>query len=150
MEIIRQQDCSYGVIPVKKEGDTILFLLIHHYVGHWGFPKGHKEKEENDEQSALRELEEEGCVSECNVVSDIWFEDRYIHLHNGIDCEKTVRYFLGIVLAESAQHDDPDRGIDERKWVTYDMAFEMLTYPRHKEIVQSVKEYIDNHPELLL
>lgn len=150
MEIIRQQDCSYGVIPVKKENDTILFLLIHHYAGHWGFPKGHKEKGENDEQSALRELEEEGCVSECNVVPDIWFEDRYIHLHNGIDCEKTVRYFLGIVVAESAPHDDPDGGVVERKWVTYDTAFEMLTYLRHKEIVQSVKEYIDSHPDIFI
>lgn len=146
---MRQREYSYGVIPIKKIGDDLLFLLICHKKGHWDFPKGRAEEGEHDPvKVALRELEEEGCVSECRLVSDVVFEDTYQTSYNGIQCDKTVRYFLGIVLAESVPHEDPDGDIVERKWVAYDEAVQTLTYPRKKEIVASVKDYIQNHPEL--
>ncbi len=34
-------------------------LLIKQTMGHWGFPKGHVEKNETEEQTALRETKEE-------------------------------------------------------------------------------------------
>lgn len=149
MKPTRPHIYSYGVVPIKKFEGDIHFLLVRHRAGHWNFPKGRREEgEANPVQTALRELEEEGCVSECRLLSDVWFEDTYQSSHNGIDHDKTVRFFLGIVFAESAPHDDPDGGIIERKWLTYDTALEMLTYPRNKEMLKRAKEYIEAHPEL--
>ncbi len=146
---MRQREYSYGVIPIKKIGDDILFLLVCHQKGHWDFPKGRPEEGEHDPvKIALRELEEEGCVSECRIVPDICFEDQYVCSYYGIEYDKTVRYFLGIALSEADPHEDPDKDIIERKWLSYDEALPTLTYPRKKEILAEVEEYIDNHPEL--
>ena len=56
---------SYGVIPVHNGK----FLLLKQNKGHWGFPKGHKEGNETDEECALRELKEESGIANC-VLSD--------------------------------------------------------------------------------
>lgn len=144
--MIRQREYSYGVIPIKKDGDDLFFLLVCHQRGHWDFPKGRPEEGEHDPvKIALRELEEEACVSECRLLSDVWFEDAYHVTYDDGEYDKTVRYFLGIVLAESTSHDDPDGDIVERKWVSYDEAIQLLTYPRKKEIAKSAKEYVDGH-----
>ena len=37
-------------------------LLVKHNVGHWGFPKGHMEKDEIEIQTAIREVKEETNV----------------------------------------------------------------------------------------
>ena len=34
-------------------------LLVKHNDGHWGFPKGHVEKDETELQTAIREVKEE-------------------------------------------------------------------------------------------
>ncbi len=146
---MRPKEYSYGVVPVKKSGDGILFLLVHQRAGHWSFPKGGGEEGENAEQSALRELEEEACVNHCELIPETVFEDRYVHMHHGVECDKEVRYFLGVVISESTLHDDPDGGVIERKWLSYKEAVQQLTFPRLKEIAKEAKEYIDNNPEIL-
>lgn len=144
--MIRQHEYSYGIIPIKKDGDDLFFLLVCHKRGHWDFPKGRPEEGEHDPvKIALRELEEEGCISECRPLPDVWYEDMYQTTYDGSEYDKTVRYYLGIVLAESAPHDDPDGDIVERKWFSYEEAVKTLTYPRKKEIAKSAKEYIDSH-----
>lgn len=144
--MMRQREYSYGVIPIKKIGDDLFFLLVCHRRGHWDFPKGRAEEGEHDPTKiALRELEEEGCVSECRLLSDVWYEDTYQTKYNGSEYDKTARYYLGIVLVESTPHDDPDRDIVERKWLSYAQTVQTLTYPRKKEIAKSAKEYIDSH-----
>jgi ADP-ribose pyrophosphatase YjhB (NUDIX family) len=144
MAMMHQREYSYGVIPVKKIGDDMSFLLVCHKRGHWDFPKGRPEEGEHDPvKIALRELEEEGCVSECKIMPDICFKDQYVCSYHGIEYNKTVKYFLGIVLAESTPHDDPDGDIVRRAWLSYEEAVQTLTYPRKKEILAEAKDYID-------
>jgi tRNA nucleotidyltransferase (CCA-adding enzyme) len=45
---------------ILYDSDAKKYLLVHGHKSHkWGFPKGHMEKGETEEQTALRELEEE-------------------------------------------------------------------------------------------
>ena len=46
----------------REEGDTLLFLLLHYKPGHWGFPKGHVEAGETDEQALVRGIREEAGI----------------------------------------------------------------------------------------
>ena len=51
---------SCGVVIYRKIGKEIEFLSVSAINdGHWGFPKGHVEKDENEQQTAIREVKEE-------------------------------------------------------------------------------------------
>ena len=50
---------SCGVIPYRKTEEGIQYLLLMQTNGYWSFPKGHMEAFESEEETALRELQEE-------------------------------------------------------------------------------------------
>lgn len=57
---------SFGVIPVFKQENNFTFCLIRHTEGHWGFPKGHQDIGESEQETATRELQEETGISTVN------------------------------------------------------------------------------------
>jgi bis(5'-nucleosidyl)-tetraphosphatase len=68
---------SFGVIPLFKTptGD-FLFCVVHHASGHWGFPKGHPNQGESERETALRELNEETGIANCDILSDDVFIEK--------------------------------------------------------------------------
>jgi len=54
---------SCGVIPFRKTGATLEFLLLLQTNHCWSFPKGHMEAGESEAQTALRELFEETALT---------------------------------------------------------------------------------------
>ena len=51
---------SCGAVVLRKNQGRLQVLLIKHINGgHWAFPKGHVERGETEEQTALREIKEE-------------------------------------------------------------------------------------------
>lgn len=90
---------SCGVIPVYQEANgEIRFLLVQGHGDYWGFPKGHKEKNETHRETAERELlEETGII--CNeYLGNTMFTERYrIPKKKGSDIIKKVLYFVGFV-----------------------------------------------------
>jgi 8-oxo-dGTP pyrophosphatase MutT (NUDIX family) len=56
---------SYGIIPVfKNEGSFHILLVKNSKGGHWGFPKGTPEKNEESIDTARRELFEETGIKD--------------------------------------------------------------------------------------
>lgn len=49
---------SCGAVVYRAHGDTIHYLLIQSTEGVWGFPKGHMEGSEAEEETALRQARE--------------------------------------------------------------------------------------------
>ncbi|MGC7179236.1 NUDIX domain-containing protein [Metamycoplasma hominis] len=41
-----KKEKSCGAIIFKEENDNLFVLLVEQTAGHWGFPKGHVEKNE--------------------------------------------------------------------------------------------------------
>ena len=94
---------SCGVIPVYREANgTIRFLLVQGHGNYWGFPKGHKEKNETHRQTAERELKEETGLVCKEYFGNTMFTERYrIPKKRGSDIIKKVLYFVGIVSDNS-------------------------------------------------
>ena len=90
---------SCGVIPVHKDPKgTLRFLLVQGYGDFWGFPKGHKKKNETHRETAERELLEETGISCDRYFGNTMFTERYrINKSKGTDIIKKVLYFVGMV-----------------------------------------------------
>ena len=55
-----KKEKSCGAIVYRQRDSWVEVLLIcHKNGGHWAFPKGHVEKQETEEETALREIREE-------------------------------------------------------------------------------------------
>ena len=54
---------SCGAIVFTRRDDGVRYVIIRSHKGVYGFPKGHKEPGETEEQTALREIREEVGLS---------------------------------------------------------------------------------------
>jgi len=109
---------------VTREGPDGLEVLVVHRPRYddWSFPKGKAERDETDEECALREVEEETglrCVLGLELPSTSYIDGR--------GRAKRVRYWLmeigGGALAY--RHE-----VDRAQWLNLDEARRLLTYRR--------------------
>lgn len=105
----------------------------------WSLPKGHIEKGETAEQTAVREVAEETgitgrVVGELGTI-DFWFvaEGRRIH--------KTVHHYL--LLAEGGELSDADVEVTEVAWVPLDELDGRLAYDDERRLVARVPELLE-------
>jgi bis(5'-nucleosidyl)-tetraphosphatase len=92
---------SAGAIIFHREAGGPVFLILHYEEGHWGASKGHVEKGESLEQTALREIREETGLTALKMMPGFKTENHYFYQKDGQLSSKTVTFFL----AESASRD---------------------------------------------
>ncbi|MCG2710763.1 MAG: NUDIX domain-containing protein [Candidatus Omnitrophica bacterium] len=101
------KEYSSGGVIFRKEAGTVLFLIIYSARNKlWGFPKGHIEPNETEQEAALREITEETGLQDLRVVDGFREEDVYEALNNrgqfkGQKIEKHSVYFLMETLKKS-------------------------------------------------
>ncbi len=134
-------DFSYGIIAIRKStSNNWLFLLVQHNEGHWGFPKGHKDKKESDEETALREFQEETGINEVVIFSYLFWEEEYDFEKNKKIFHKKVKYFLGKTDIEKVRIQTKE--LKNYKWTNYKEALKLLTYSQSRDILRQVKKII--------
>ena len=107
----------------------------------WTFPKGWvgDHTDETMEQTALREVKEEGGV-EAKIIESLG-EVKYFFRWQGENIFKTVEFFLmEYVSGDPADH---DHEVDEAKWVPLEQVEEILTYKEDKEIFAKAKKILE-------
>jgi len=62
------RETSAGAVIFRKENNKTYYLLLHYGAGHWGFPKGHIEGGEKEEDTARREVKEETGLENIRVL----------------------------------------------------------------------------------
>jgi bis(5'-nucleosidyl)-tetraphosphatase len=132
------KDYSYGIIPIYHAPKSeAMFLLVQHALGHWGFPKGHKEQDESPLDAALRELKEETGLLECSVQTEPVFTESYVidpafsRLSKPI--HKTNTYYIGRVPTMCQPSTDMPLEIISHTWFSYSEAEQRITYPQSKK-----------------
>ena len=139
-----KEDRAIGIIPVyQSEDGKTLFCIVREGDGHWGFPKGHQELGETDEQTARRELEEETGIKHVEVDPNQTFAEEYTFLRDGGKYHKIVKYVLGRVQStENATAESFKSEIPEVRWLSYEEAKEVLTFGEAKKMLDFAFEYI--------
>lgn len=121
---------------IFNDDDEVAIIARHSRSGHleWCLPKGHIEKGETPEQTAVREVHEEtgilGKVTGSIATIDYWFTGSEERVH------KLVHHY---VLHQTAGHltvsGDPDHEAEDAAWVPFDKLTSILSYPNERRIV---------------
>ena len=84
---------SCGAVVFTRDRGSVQYLIIQSLSGAFGFPKGHMEPGEREEETALREIAEETGLS-VTLLEGFRAEDRYTFSLDGKPISKHVTYFL--------------------------------------------------------
>lgn len=134
------KDESFGIIPILRQADTYLFLLIQHHAGHWGFPKGHAIAGESPLQAACRELVEETGISDYTLLEGVEFAERYTVTKKDKTFDKTVTYFPAFVKSQMVKCQVEE--IQNYTWADGETALALITYEPSKQILRDVERYL--------
>lgn len=136
-----RQERSYGVVPLRRHGDTWqVFLVQHGKALYWGYPKGHAEGDETPQSAAMRELKEETSLEVKNFLCDTPFEEHYFFTLNGQKISKTVQLFAaevtGTVCLQAAE-------IASGQWVPLKEAHTVLTYEADRQVLKRIQQELE-------
>jgi len=138
MQEFNEKSC--GLVVFRKENGENFFLVLKYPGGHYDFPKGHVEPEDESEKAtALRELEEETGIKNLRFVEGYREEISYIYNRKNKLSNKQVIFFLG-------ETDEKDVKISDEHlhyyWLPYDDALEKLTFENAKSLLKSAKNLL--------
>lgn len=129
---------SCGAVLYTEDEGKRLYMLITNISGHIGFPKGHIENNENEKQTALREIYEETGV---NAELIEGFRHSYNYYINGFIKKRAV-YFLAHFNKEDIKMNI--REISEYRLVTFEQAMAILNFKHDRDIISSADEFINS------
>ncbi len=90
MPIPASMETSCGFVLVNFDS----ILLLQYPQGHWSYPKGHVEGDEDHYQTARRELEEETGISEVEIDSEWSHRTEYTFQSKGRPIYKQVFWYI--------------------------------------------------------
>lgn len=134
-------ESSSGAVIYRSIGGGTRFLLIKNKrSAHWGFPKGHLEKGEDNIMAAKREVLEETGI--------------HLDIHDGFESvskykirgkiDKSVSIFVG--TTDDVHTTIQEAEIEDYIWLTYDKALSCLRFDNDKQILKKAYEFlIDNN-----
>lgn len=126
-----------GVVYKIENGDVKILLISPKDTNVWTLPKGLIEKNEDQRETALREIKEETGV-DVKIVDELG-EVSYWFMMKGERYFKTVKYFLAEYIGGQI---NPDWEVSSAQWVKIHEALNKLTYKSDKEILKKALEKI--------
>ena len=132
-----EKSCG-AIIARQTETGREILLIRHVNGGHWAFPKGHVEKDETEEQTALREIMEETGLA---VTLDTGFRTVVTYSPKpGV--MKDVVYFAAEVIGGAAQMQVEE--VSDMRWVNLMDTDAYITYENDKGILRDYRAYLES------
>lgn len=128
---------SCGAVVYRQEGRDLRFLLVKNKNGrHWGFPKGHVEQGETEEETAIREVREEtGLQIE---ICDGFRETSLYRPFGRI--KKQVVFF--IARSKESRITLQRTEIDHFQWATFYEAMKLFRYENDIRVLKAAEKWV--------
>lgn len=116
------------IVVVSQNGDS------------WSLPKGHINPEEDEEQAAVREIQEETGIQDVKVIEKIGEYERTRIQKGGVgeveDDIRVISMFLCLANQTELAPIDPEN--PEAEWLAIQDVADRLTHPKDKEFFHTV------------
>lgn len=132
-------EICYGIIPFRRHVGEWQVLLVQLRAGHWSFPKGHPEFNEEPRHCATRELAEETGLRVLDYLSQIPLSEHYEFRRDGDFVSKTVTYYLAEVAGDLVMQ---TAEIKDIQWFSLETAEANLTFPEARKLFHEALELL--------
>ncbi len=131
-----------GAVVFRREGNNILWAMIHDIFKHWTFVKGHKKPDETAEAGALREVKEEIGL-EGKAIGVLGQNSYSAKNEAGEPVIRKVNYFL-VGTDEEKLTIEKGAGIVEAQWFPMEQVSETKHYADTNHIIEAAMEKINS------
>lgn len=136
LKIRKEKSC--GAVVFTDDGGERKYLVIKSIEGICGFPKGHVENGETEQETARREILEETGIN-VTFIDGFRIRESYSFVRGGVRIEKEVIYFL---CSFSGQTPCPQESeISEIYLLDYNSAHKKLSFESAKHILMEAEKY---------
>lgn len=136
-----QHEKSCGAVVFTRTDKGVKYLLIANLKGIYGFPKGHVEAGETEEQTALREIREEtGLI----VQLENGFR-QCVEYYPKPNVKKQVVYFLASLTDPTAQPIPQKEEVSELRWMNTEEANTLVTFRNDRRLIDKAKEFLNSN-----
>lgn len=133
------EERSAGAVLFRLQDREPIYLILHYHAGHWDFPKGNIEEGEDEVSTVKREIREETCIDDVELVQGFRRIVRYMYRRAGRLVHKEVVFYLAKTsrgdVRLSYEHND-------YRWSRFDDALNLLTYTNSKVILRDADSFL--------
>ena len=129
---------SCGAVVYTRQDGQIKFALVQQMHGFYGFPKGHVETGESEQETALREIYEEIGIKP-TMVSGFRTEDEH-PIPNKPGVIKQIVYFLAEYADQQIVFQQQE--LLSAPLVSYEEAMELFEFESSKRILKEAHDFL--------
>lgn len=140
---IHSLQCRYekscGAVVINGERENLRVLLVkNRNAAHWSFPKGHIEKGENEQQTAIREIWEETGL-DVSIINGFRETSDYYSFGSA---KKRVVFFLARSYTKRVTLQMEE--LSSYIWATYEQALKLFEFKNNITILKRAVSFINN------
>jgi Predicted NTP pyrophosphohydrolase len=134
-----QEERSAGAVLFSLKDKEPIYLILHYTAGHWDFPKGNIEEDEDELTTVRREVKEETSICDIKFVDGFRKVVEYMYRRAGRLVHKVVIYYLAytdtLQVRLSYEHND-------YRWGRFNEIMSILTYNNSKMVLEEADRFL--------
>lgn len=129
-----------GIVIWRYNNDIFVCVVKRRNKGVWIIPRGRVEKNENMEETVIREIKEETGI-EAKIIKKIGVINySFYSPKDKVVYDKSVHFYL--LKLENQLDFSPNEEIEERLWISLSNVKDILSYEAEKKIIDKVKNFL--------
>lgn len=136
-----QRETSCGAVVFTLCGGERRYVIVRGKKGFFGFPKGHMEAGETEQETALREIKEETGLS-VQLIDGFRTEDEHPLIREGKpETIKKIIYFAAVYEKQETHAQESE--ITEIRLMTYEEAMKAFQFESSKRILAEANAFLN-------